>query len=124
VLAELKRLAFCDPRELFDSAGNLRPITLLPADVGCSIALLDVARAREGSDTVVRVRLWDKLRALELLGKHLSLFVGKVEHAGGITVQWLTPDFSEPSSVADVIDVVAPSAERDDRDADTTKDDS
>jgi hypothetical protein len=31
---------------------------------------------------VLKVKWWDKLRALEMLGKHFGLFVDRTEHMG------------------------------------------
>lgn len=41
-----------------------------------------------------KFKLYDKQKALELIGKHLGMFVDKVEHSGGlgITVEWTDTD--------------------------------
>jgi phage terminase small subunit len=119
VLEELRRVAFTDVRSLFDEKGDLIPVTEWTAEQGSALASFEVARA-SGADTVRRVKLVDKVKALEMLAKHFALLVDRRETSAAITVTWLPPDSSARSSVADVIDV-APSAERDDRDADRTK---
>jgi phage terminase small subunit len=39
--------------------------------------------------TVRKVKFWDKVKGLELLGKHLKLFTEKVEHSGSLTLEQL-----------------------------------
>lgn len=86
VLRELLRIATVDVREAFDDDGNLKAVKDLPEDVARAIAGIDVdelwqgrGEEREQIGVTRKVRFWDKPRALELLGKHLKLFVEKVE---------------------------------------------
>lgn len=78
VLEEMRRLAFMDVGVLFDTAGNLRPLHLMkPAD-RAAIAGIEViiknAEAGDGkTDKVHKVKLCDKVRVLEMLGKHYKL---------------------------------------------------
>lgn len=77
VLREMSRLAFSDVRELFDDNGELMPLSELSDEAAASIVGIDVATI--GNDTVGRgqitkVKLGDKLKALENLGKHLGIF--------------------------------------------------
>lgn len=91
VLEEIRRLSFSDLRELFDETGNLRPIhTLTQAQAAC-IASLEVVKknltAGDGQmDTVIKLKVWDKTRSLEMLAKHFALLTEKVEHSGGIKI--------------------------------------
>jgi phage terminase small subunit len=39
-------------------------------------------------DSVHKIRLWDKTKALDSLAKHLGLMVEKVEHAGTVELVW------------------------------------
>lgn len=73
VLSELRAIATSDLAEFFDEYGDLRPIHDIPAPARRTLASVEVDDQR-GDKTVRRVKLWDKLRALELLGKHLKLF--------------------------------------------------
>jgi len=78
VLEEMRRLAFMDIRNLFDAKGNLRPIHLLDEQDAAAIAGMEViiknAEAGDGvTDRVHKVKLTDKTRALEMLGKHFKL---------------------------------------------------
>ena len=82
VVEELARLAFSDLREVasFGPSGvELKESEELSADVAASVAeAVETPQGESGS--TVRVKLWDKLRALELLGKHLGMFVERGEH--------------------------------------------
>lgn len=95
VIGELKRIAFSDLRKVYDAHGNLLPIHQLPDDVAAAIAGIEVVtKTVPGSDPVavahvVKVKQWDKPRALELLGKYLKLFTEKVEHSSTVTLEQL-----------------------------------
>src|SRR3990167_5308167 len=85
VLEEMRRLAFSDVRTLFDARGKLKPLhTLTPEEAAC-IAGLEViiknAEAGDGhTDTVHKIKVWDKPRTLEMLGKHFALLTERVHH--------------------------------------------
>lgn len=92
-LEEMRRLAFSDIRGLFDAAGNLRPIHTLTAEQAACISSIEViiknAAAGDGvTDTVHKVRIWDKTKALDMLGKHFGLLIDKLEHVGELTIKW------------------------------------
>jgi phage terminase small subunit len=87
VLEEMRRLAFSDVRQLFDASGNLKPLHELTAEESACIASLEViiknAQAGDGkTDTVHKLRVWDKPRVLEMLGKHFALLTERVELSG------------------------------------------
>ena len=82
VLKELARLAFFDPRRLFNADGTPKHITDLDDDTAASIAGLDVEKLFEGSGKerervgdVLKYKIADKGQNLERLGKHLGLFI-------------------------------------------------
>jgi len=83
-LEEMRRLAFSNVRSLFDDRGNLRPIQDLTEEEAACIASIEViiknAQAGDGhTDTVHRIKVWDKPRTLEMLGKHFALLVERVK---------------------------------------------
>ena len=85
VVRELAYIAFGDISGLFDAQGRLREAHDLAPGVRARIAAIDVVRERTravGDTTVeestVKVRVWDKVRALELLMKHLGLLTEQV----------------------------------------------
>ncbi len=96
-LEEMRRLAFSDIRKLFDSDGNLRPVHTLDDETAACVASLEVVKknlaAGDGvTDTVHKLKVWDKTRNLEMLAKHFGLLVDKLEHSGGVDMRWLGDD--------------------------------
>jgi phage terminase small subunit len=97
VLEELRRLAFVDIRGFFDEAGNLKPIGALTADQGAALGGFEVikknAQAGDGVvDTVHKIKLWDKVRALDSLAKHFGLLTEQVKHSGTLVIQHELPE--------------------------------
>lgn len=86
VLLEYARLAFFDPRKLFDEEGAPKHITDLDEATAAALAGLDVVKEVDpdcgGVTYTKKYKLANKLGALESLGKHLGLFDG-----GGGNVQ-------------------------------------
>lgn len=86
VLRELLKIATSDVRRLFDSKGALLPPEKWPDDVASAVSSVEIEDLFEGfgdSRTQIgytkKVKLWDKPKALELLGRHLKLYTDKVE---------------------------------------------
>lgn len=81
VLREFARIAFFDARKLYDDNGDPKPISALDDDTAAAIAQLDITETPDGSGISVirtrRYRVSDKIKALEMLGKHLALFTGQ-----------------------------------------------
>ena len=69
VLQELAAIAFARVPDYMDAEGNLKE-ELKPSQ---RAAIASV----EKSSTGVKVKFYDKMKALELLGKHFGLFDGK-----------------------------------------------
>lgn len=91
VLQELARLGFFDIRKLFNDDGKPLDISMIDDDTAACIAGMDVLDAYEGAGEdkefigyVKKYKLSDKLKALELLGRHLGMFRDKVELSGGV----------------------------------------
>lgn len=82
----IRRGALGDVRRLFDSAGDLKPITELDEEDAWLIAGFDVVRRNlesgDGhSDTIVKVKLIDRARYVEMAAKHHGLMVERHEHS-------------------------------------------
>jgi phage terminase small subunit len=92
VVRRLARIADLDLRKLFTGDGALRPIHELPEDVAGAIASVDVVK-RKGAAEEYRVRSADRVRALDLLGRHLGMFRDRVEVTG--RDHELLPDFTD-----------------------------
>lgn len=114
VLAEIHRLAMIDPGDLYDDDGKLRPIKDIPAPVrACIVSLESVeyfeghGRAREHAGTIRKVKLTDKLRALELLGKQLDMFADKLNVGATESFEKLVRDsLKEPTPTPGIPRVV------------------
>ena len=89
VIHELANIAFLDIRELFTKRGKLKPIHLMPEAVTRALAGIEVTqkfrktgKAENGAgprevlefEKVTKVKVRDKMKALELLGRHLGMF--------------------------------------------------
>jgi len=83
VILELSRIALLDPKTLFDENGQLLPLADMPEAARRAIASIEIEspKSRPGA-TVTKIRLWDKPKALELIGRHLKMFVERVAHEG------------------------------------------
>lgn len=94
LLHELRRVGFMDLRKLFDEDGKLKRPADWPAEVAHAISSVEVDELFEGRGNdrksigeTKKIKLWDKIKSLELLGKNLTLFTEKVEHSGKITLE-------------------------------------
>ena len=84
VIAELSKIAFGDQREIarWDQEGNVRitPSSDISDDAAASIS--EIRQSVTSVGISFKVKKYDKTKALELLGKHLGMFVERHEHAG------------------------------------------
>lgn len=99
VLAELVRIGFSDVRELFDGNGQLLDVKSLPDSIAAAVSSVEVVRRPgrpggkgDGDDTdeyIHKIRLWDKTKALAMLGKHFGILkdVLELEHSGQVGVK-------------------------------------
>lgn len=85
ILRELKRIAFSDVRELVDADGRLKGLHELDERTAAQIASIEVEelyehqgsgekRRRVNIGRLTKLKRWEKIRALELLGRHARLF--------------------------------------------------
>jgi phage terminase small subunit len=79
VLNELAKIAFSDVGKLF-SGGALMSVTEVDDDTRAAIASIEVVQRTTGSrddpevEYTSKIKTWDKIKALELIGKHLGFF--------------------------------------------------
>jgi phage terminase small subunit len=82
VLIELAKIAFGDVRAIFNADGTMKPLSEISDEAAAMIAALEVSEIRDRDGVVIgynkKIRLSDKLRALELLGRHVGLFDQKI----------------------------------------------
>lgn len=93
VLRAIAALAYFDLASMFDAGGNLLPVSQWPDGIGTALAGIETVKrnldhADGVVDEVVKIKPYDKLKALEMLAKHLGLLTERVEHSGGLEVSW------------------------------------
>ena len=86
VLKEMARIAFGDVRKLYDDNGSLKFIKNIDEDAASIIAGIETAEAFEGYGEdremigyTKKVKLADKAKALDMLGKYFGMFKDKIE---------------------------------------------
>ncbi len=102
VLLEIARLALADHRKLYHPDGRLKAVHELDDDTAATIASSEVEEESSGTQTVVRIKKikqWDKREALNMLGKHLGLFLERLKLEG--EVKTTPPPQFNPALLAD-----------------------
>lgn len=95
VLKRLAQDATADLADLYDDAGNLRPVKEWPMVWRTGLVVgVETAQERDGVDnegsptfsTVRKVKLLDRTKLVELIGKHVNVgaFKDRIEHSGEI----------------------------------------
>jgi phage terminase small subunit len=92
VLETLHSIATMDMRGFYREDGTLKQPQEWTAAQGVGVSSLDVVKRNLTSgdgqvDTVFKVKLCDRVRALESLAKHFGLLVDRVDHSGAIVFQ-------------------------------------
>jgi phage terminase small subunit len=95
VIHELKRVAFADPRSVFEwgpGGVTLRPSDELTEDEAAVVS--EVSETRSESGGTIKAKCYDKVKALELLGRHLGMFSDKreIELSGAVGVNVFDPE--------------------------------
>ena len=86
VIQELAKIAFLDIRKLYNKNGELKNIQDIDESTARAIVSLETleeydgyGRDREKIGDTQKVKLLDKTKALELLGRHLGIFNDKID---------------------------------------------
>lgn len=87
VLQEIAALAFADLRALYDEEGRFKPIKDWPDHAAKAIAGIETLKHNETAgdgvqEKVLKLKSWDKPKALEMLAKHFALLVERVDVRG------------------------------------------
>ena len=82
VLAGLYRIAFFDPADIFNDDGTLKKLSSIPKPIRQAIAGMKFSEGK-----VIEIKLPEKVRAYELLGKHRRLWTDVVKHEGDINIR-------------------------------------
>ena len=86
VLSELAKIGFSDLRKVVTEYGGLVDVQHWDDDTAGAIAAVEVVKRPSGEydddnrpiiEHVAKIKTWDKLSALEKLGKHLGMFSGE-----------------------------------------------
>ena len=104
VLTELAKIAFLDIRAFYNDKGNLVPVHELPPDVAATITDLKVSEYIDGITgqitTESKIKILDKLKSLELIGRHLRMFTDKIELDGSLTLGQIVKEIQDRSRAA------------------------
>ena len=93
VLAELRKIAFCDFEEAYNEDGSLKHVKDMPKALRQAIASIEVEELFDGygkDKTQIgytkKIKFWPKDKSLDQLGRYLKMFTDKVEHSGKIGI--------------------------------------
>ena len=87
VLREIAKLAFVNPVDVIDmDAATIRDESTREDTACISSIKVKVIPTEDGAITEREIKTYDKLKALELLGKHLGMFTDKLKMEGSIPV--------------------------------------
>jgi hypothetical protein len=94
VLDEIAHIAFSRAKDFFTEGGQLIEPHQLPPRADAAMSGFEMVRknvaAGDGhTDTVLKIKRWDKLEALEKLGNRFGLWEEKVHVDGRLEVAWL-----------------------------------
>lgn len=88
VIRELARLAFVNANDVIDiDEATLKEGASEDDTAAIASVKVKVIPTKEGEGVEREIKLADKIRALELLGKHLGMFTDKVKIEGSVPVQ-------------------------------------
>lgn len=98
VLREIARIALADPRKVM-SWGPAGVVLVASEDLSEDDAAIvaEVSESFTENGRTLRVKMGDKLRALDMLGRHLGLFKEKIELSGTVKTQPVPVDLSQLS---------------------------
>jgi len=80
VILELRHIAFASLKDLYDNEGKLKPVAEWPKQAAQAVAALEsdeLFQGREKIGLTRKVKQWDKLKALELIGRTIDMFSDK-----------------------------------------------
>lgn len=94
ILAELNSIAFTDITKIFDENHELLPPDKWPKSISRAVAAIDVSELFDYEDNqkikvgnLKKVKLYDKTKAIELLGRDLGRFINRHELSGKLTLE-------------------------------------
>lgn len=84
VLAELAKIGFSNIKDFvkFDPDGVVNIIDSEELTLEQAACIAEISQSEGAQNSNFKFKLYDKPKALEMLGKHLKLFTEKIEHSG------------------------------------------
>lgn len=92
VLEKLVLMAHFDVAQMYDKNGDLKNIHDIPEEIRRIIQGVKINQTNYGKDdsevsiTTKDIKIPDRLKATELLGRYMKMFVDQVEHTGDIKI--------------------------------------
>ena len=94
IYRQIRQVALTDIRDAFNDDGTLKSIKDMPAHIAQAIASIDndelfagSGKDREKIGDTKKIKLYDKLKAIEMLGKQIGMFVQKHEVRGTVRLE-------------------------------------
>lgn len=79
VVSELAKIARADPRKFFKPDGSLIPVHELDDDCAAALSAMEVVALGDTHMSIHKIKRWDRVRVLELIGKHIGMWPNKIE---------------------------------------------
>ena len=92
VLGELAKIGFANIADVIAADGSLLPDALRDDTAAIQGIKAKTTPTKDGDITENEIRLYDKLKALELLGKHLELFSDRLKIDGAVSIVFIGED--------------------------------
>ena len=89
IVNKLLIMANYDPAEMYDKQGNLKNIHDIPEKIRRIMTSIKSNRTEISEavfTTIDEIKTPDRLKAVELLGRYLKMFVDQVEHKGSVNL--------------------------------------
>ena len=84
VLQQLAKIGFVDIKDVVTWAGNR--IRIRPSEEIDGTLLAEISETETETGGTLKIKLNDRMKALELLGKHLGMFTDKLEVNGAMVI--------------------------------------
>lgn len=96
LIQELRYISMSNITQLFDENGVMLPLDQWPAGAARAVEAVKVDELFDGDGKNRRqigytkqVKMWNKTKAIELLGRYLKMFLDRVEVSGNLTLEEL-----------------------------------
>jgi len=90
MIEELRSIATFDVRDAYDDNGD--PISLSDVPLRLRKSIASVKKVSNGEMTSTEIKFFDKIKAIQLLGKELGMFQNKVELTASKSLEKLIED--------------------------------